>query len=500
MLQRTRPTDALLATDPDLLDQRASRSTVVNLGSKGLAVLVTYGRVAMLSRLLTPTDFGLVGMVVAFTGLMEALRDAGLSFATIQARTITVLQLSMLFWCNLGLSALFAIGLALGAPLIAKFYGDTEVSRLAVAVSVVFLISGVRIQHLAILRRNLRFGELQTCNLAGLILGSAGGVVASLLGLGYWSLVVALVIQETVVTATVFWFVPWRPLPLRFDGEIRHLLAFGGKVTLAGFLNQSTNSYISIAVGRVFGALTLGQFQRAMIVLVGPIKQVLPPIGTVAVSALARTQGNPERYLEQFERHFCLLLLICCPVGVVGFLFSSQIVQLLLGPQWTLAADLVSVLSLLTLSMPAVSGAGWLFVSQGRGNDLVIWNFFDTLVLVGAITLGCLWSVTAVAYGLAIAGILKLPIMFYLAGRQGHVASTYLWRNLAVAVVGWGAGAGFGWMLINLTMTQASLPHSILLMVTTATVCAGTMLLDPRTRRAVFGFVMSLSRSSEVQP
>jgi PST family polysaccharide transporter len=111
----------------------------------------------VMARLLLPGDFGLVGMVTAFTGFLGLFRDAGLSMAMVQRESITEAQVSTLFWINAAVGGLLAILSTLLAPILVRFYGEPRLFLITVALGMAFLFNGVAAQHRAMLQRSMRF-------------------------------------------------------------------------------------------------------------------------------------------------------------------------------------------------------------------------------------------------------------------------------------------------------------------------------------------------------
>ena len=146
-------TDHLLAN----LKRRTISAGVVTRSSQAAKFLLSLGSIVVLARLLTPRDFGLVAMVTAVTGFLAMFRHAGLTTPTVQREQITHAQVSNLFWINLALSALCALILAALSPALAWFYHDSQVTYITLALSTTFLIGGFRVQHLALLKRQMRF-------------------------------------------------------------------------------------------------------------------------------------------------------------------------------------------------------------------------------------------------------------------------------------------------------------------------------------------------------
>ena len=146
-------TDHLL---PDL-KRRTISGGVVTVSAQAAKFALNLVSTVILARLLTPRDFGLVAMVTAVTGFLAMFRHAGLATPTVQREHLTHAQVSNLFWINLGVSGLCAFILAALSPIIARFYHDSRITPIMLLLSTTFLIGGFRVQHLALLKRQMRF-------------------------------------------------------------------------------------------------------------------------------------------------------------------------------------------------------------------------------------------------------------------------------------------------------------------------------------------------------
>jgi hypothetical protein len=139
---------------------RSVRGALATFGGQGAIFLLGLVNTAILARLLTLDDYGLVGMVGIVVGFVALFSDAGLSMATIQQKTITHAQVSTLFWLNVALGCVLAVILAAISPGIAWFFGRKELMPIAMAISLTFVLGGLTPQHQALMRRQMRFGTL----------------------------------------------------------------------------------------------------------------------------------------------------------------------------------------------------------------------------------------------------------------------------------------------------------------------------------------------------
>src|ERR1700733_11680402 len=240
------------------LKGRSVRGGMLTLTSQGAQFLMQTVSTVVLARLLTPADFGLVTMVTAITGLGQAFADLGLSEATIQRPEISHEQVSTLFWINvaigLGLTALTA---AL-APVLAWFYREPRLIDITLLVSLTFLIGGLRVQHDALLRRQMRFSSLAVRDITAYIFAVPVAILLAWRGFGYWA-IVALPLTLNFTQMVLTWLMArWIPGPPRRDAKVRSLIVFGGNVAASYLVFNANRSADSILIGWHWGAGPLG--------------------------------------------------------------------------------------------------------------------------------------------------------------------------------------------------------------------------------------------------
>jgi O-antigen/teichoic acid export membrane protein len=223
---------------------------------------------AVLARLLTLQDFGLISMVTAFTGLASLFRDMGLSMATVQRPHIDHAQVSTLFWVNVAISVVITSITAMLGPLIAWFYGEPRLKWITIVSAVAFIFGGLTVQHQALLRRQMRFTALAIIDVGSMLAGIIVAITSSLYGAGYWALVLNQLVVGITTAMGVWLLCDWRPgLPVGHSG-VRSMLAFGGNLTGANVLNYFVRNFDNILIGWYWGAQQLGLYTRAYQLLV----------------------------------------------------------------------------------------------------------------------------------------------------------------------------------------------------------------------------------------
>jgi PST family polysaccharide transporter len=156
---------------------RTARGGIVTILSHGLKFAFSIGATAILARLLSPQDYGLIGMAVVFTGFVSMFKDLGLSLATVQRAEINYEQVSTLFWVNVIISVAITIVMILLAPLIAWFYGEPRLALITIVTSVGFIFGGLAVQHEALLKRQMRFYALSLIAFLSMMIGYGVGII-----------------------------------------------------------------------------------------------------------------------------------------------------------------------------------------------------------------------------------------------------------------------------------------------------------------------------------
>ncbi len=384
----------------------------------------------ILARLLSPRDFGLVAMVTAVTSFLIVFRHAGLATPTIQREHITQAQVSNLFWVNLAVSGMCTLIVAALAPVLAMFYRDSRLIPITLTLSLTFLIGGFRVQHLALLRRQLRFWSIAVIDVGSMAAGAGIGIIMALMHFGAWSLVglsLGTEIGSFILTGSLS---RWRPdLPSRGSG-VRPLLTFGAHQTAASLIFSVARGCDTLLIGRFYGAAAVGLYSRGAALIIRPLEQFLLPINSVFLPALSRLQSQPARYRSTFMRVYEAVILVAFFFTGMLLPLSHPITLVLLGHKWEQASVIFAGFAVLAISLPLANVANWLLTSQGRGKDIFIQNSIGAFVSLASFIAGLRFGPVGVAIAFSLSGLLlRLPILYYNAGREGPVSTKDLWTG-----------------------------------------------------------------------
>ena len=411
---------------------RAIRGGAFTVGSQASQFVIGLLATMVMARLLTPRDYGLIGMVTVVTGFLTIFKDIGLSRATIQRNVLTHDEASSLFWINGAVGVGIALLTAAIAPVIARFYGEPRLTNITIALACGFLVSGFSVQHQALLRRRMRFGILAANDVFSITLASVVGITMAFERMSYWA-IVGNQLTFTISGAVLAWTVcRWRPSLPKRSTPVREMLAFGGNITGFTVLNYFSRNTDDLLIGRFWGSQQLGLYAKAYQLLLFPLNQINLPIGGVAVPTLSRLVDEPERYRAAFARTLDKIVLITMPLVVFLMVCSDWLIAVVLGSQWVGAANIFMWLAIAGFVQPIGYTTGWLFTSQNRTGELLRWGVMSSILAVGSIAAGVHWGAEGVAksYGLTSA-LITTPLNLWWVGRRGPVRTWDFYKTSA---------------------------------------------------------------------
>lgn len=384
------------------LKGRSVRAGAVTITTQVSRFAINMAGMAVLARLLTPSDFGLIAMLYAITNFVDMFRDMGLSAATIQRAGITQDQVSTLFWLNVGFSAAVSTVIVLCAPLIAAYYGRPELTDVARIIGATFFLGGLNAQHTALLTRQMRFTSQALVTLVSMLLSTTAAIIAAYHGFGYWSLViqqVSLALFGTIGIWSVSGWVPSRP---RWNCGVAPMLKYGFSLAAFGFVNTFSRSLDSVLLGWKVGPASVGFYSRAYQLVLMPIQQINAPLTRVAMPALSRLQNAPDQYRNFYTRALGMTAFLGMPVVALLFVAAEPAIRLMLGPQWMDSVPLFRWLGPAAFFGTFNVGTGWVYASLGHMHRQLKWGLITSATTVTGFMIGLQFGAAGLAASFSI--------------------------------------------------------------------------------------------------
>jgi PST family polysaccharide transporter len=406
---------------------RAATNILITGGSQAWKLFAGFALTIFSTRNLAPSDFGLLAMAATAATFVGLIKDLGVGQAIIQRPEITKGQVDALFWLSVLSSAVSALILAFSAYPISIFYDDPRLRQLIIAIAGLSLIAGLPAVPYALLAKESRFKVLAILDVVATTASVIAGIVAVIILGNYWALYLSTLVLTLFSTAGIWACSGYRPGYPHTDSETRQLARFG--LHLSGFylVSYFSRNADNILIGKFRGGEELGLYDRAYRLLLFPIIQLHSPIGQVTVPLLSRLRFDKEQYLGVYNDTLSLVMLVSQPGIIFAILLSAPLFKIVLGENWAGAAPIFSWLGLASLNQVATATTGWLFLSQGRGQDLFRLGVWSALINVASFVIGLPWGALGVAISYTVVNYaVVVPLYAILVGRNGPVTT----RNL----------------------------------------------------------------------
>lgn len=365
-------------------------------------------QIVILSKILSPNDFGLMAIVLFLLNFSQIFLDLGLSNAIIYKQNLSQKQLSTLYFINILIGIVIFLIVYLCSKFIASFYHEAKLQDLIEIISFVFLIIPFGQQYQAILRKELVFKSIAVRDIVSRSIGFLSTVIFALNGMGVLSLIYGNLIYN--VLGTFLLIIAGRQLfkpTFEFSIQsIRELLNFGffqmGE-KIVNYLNKEVDTLI---IGRILGMEALGIYNIAKDFISKPYQIINPIITKVSFPVMAKLQNNLRKikliYLNTLEH----LSLINSIIFIFCFFFAKEIVLVVFGKDWETAIPILKILSIYMLIRSIGNPVGSLQLALGKASLGFYWNVALLLLIPVFVYLGSFYQLKGVAISLLICQII----------------------------------------------------------------------------------------------
>lgn len=347
-------------------------------------------QLVVLSRLLAPRDFGIMGVLLVVTGFALAYTDLGISAAIVQRRDATREQLSSLYWLNVAMgAAVFAVAWA-AAPLAVAFFREAALLAPLRVLSVMFLLVPLGKQFEMLLQRDLEFDVLARTEIAGAVIGTAVAVGAAFAGAGVWALVAGALAGAGVRAAMLgaIGLRRFRPSLHFRRADLEGFLSFGAYQVGEQSINYLGERLDQLLLGRLLGVGPLGFYNFAFNLTSQPLSRINPVVNRVAYPTFCQLQGDRERLRRGFLRVVQLLVTVNAPLLAGLAAVAPLLIPAVFGEKWVPSVPLVQLLAVLALSRSLGNPMGSVLLARGRADIGFRLNVLLIVLSVPALWIG----------------------------------------------------------------------------------------------------------------
>ena len=394
---------------------RGTRHTAV---SQVLTQLVRFATSVVLARLLSPDDFGVVAIALVVTMLLDQLKDLGTGSAIIQRESVDDKLLNSVFYLNLALGALLAVGMYAVAGPVADLLGNPGAEPVLQAFSLVtFLTSFAQIHH-SLLRRDLRFLELAIVTSTTAVVTAVVSIAAALLGLEYWALVVGTAAGAVVGTVMVWVYDRWRPSLILDIASLRSIWGFSYHLFLSNVLFFFFNQVDKVIISHFLGGASLGTYTLAQRTVTSPVTAVSTVVAEVTFPAYSRRQDDNAAIRSGVVRSSRVVALVTFPAMFGLAALATPTVAVVFGPQWSGLVPVIWLLAPVAAVQSVTAATSQILIAKGRADLSYRWGIVYCVVLtvgeLGAVP----WGLVGVAAAFAAGVLLLTPFGLLLAFGQ----------------------------------------------------------------------------------
>lgn len=329
------------------LKEKATRGVLWNmieqLGIQGIKFILGI----LLARLLSPSDFGLIGMVSVFFDLANVFTEGGLGIAYIQKPKVTQEDADTVFFTNLAASIFIFVALWFAAPAIASFYKQPLLVSLMRAMGLVVIINAFGIIQLAQIKRMFDFKRKMKITLASTLISGSIGVLTAFRGLGVWSLVIQQLLNQLLVTTAYALTNRWKPTFRYSVVSLRTMISVGIWELLSGLVETFFSNIYVLTIGKFFSPTQLGFYTKAHQLQSMVSNQLTGSIGSVAFPVLSRLQDDKNNLENAIRRFIQNAFLLTVPSMGILFVIARPFTSLFLTEKWL---PMVPYLQLLCLT------------------------------------------------------------------------------------------------------------------------------------------------------
>lgn len=432
----------------------------------GVGTTLQFITLAILARLLSPSDFGLMGMIMVVIGFAQVFADMGISNAIIYRQDTTKDQLSSLYWLNIlsGIVVFFIV--CASTPLVAAFYHEPRLNNLLYLAALIFLITPFGQQFQILLQKELQFNQLAKIEIARSFINSIVTIILAIKGIGVFSLIWGQLAGASlrVLLLSCWGLRHWMPGPRFCRRDLKGYVSFGLYQMGERTINYFNSNLDYLLIGALLGAKPLGYYTLAYNLIIRPSEMINPIVTKVAFPVFSKVQKDINKLKKGYLKVLQLLSSVNFPIMAGMAVVAPVAVPIIFGEQWQPSIILIQILTIVGLLRSTGNPVGSLLLAKGRADLGFKWNVALMVTQIPGLYLGAkLGGTVGVAVAFAILmGIYSIfNYLILIRTLLGHCLREYvfsMWSALWMSAV-------MGGVILCIGVLLQNLPQQLLLII-----------------------------------
>ena len=341
--------------------------------SNGIQQLLNLFFGIFLARLLTPAEYGMVGMLTIFSLIAGSIQESGFISALINKKDIKHQDYNAVFWFSILTSISIYTVLFFCAPLIARFFNQPELTSLARYSFLSFVIASTGVAHSAYLSKKLIIKQRAFLNIIAQIISGITGVILAYNGFSYWGIATQNITYISIVMIGYLFISPWRPTLTFNFAPLKNMITFSSKILATNIFNHLNNNIFSIILGKFYSEREVGFYNQANKWNGMGYSLINGMINGVALPILANVVDDRERQLCVFQKMMRFTAFISFPIMFGLSLIAPELITITITNRWIESAQIMQLLCISGAFIPISGLCSHLIVSKGKSN-IYMWN------------------------------------------------------------------------------------------------------------------------------
>ena len=401
--------------------QSLKNKTVAGVGWSAAESFLSHGVTfivgLVLARLLTPAEYGLIGIVTIFTTILSSVVDSGFSSALIRYKESTEDDYNTMFITNMVMSVVLYVILFFCAPFIASFFDRPELVTLTRVMGFILILQALSIVQNTILTKRIDFKTKAKASVIAAILSGIIGIGSAFMGLGVWALVAQQLSNKFCFTVCLWFFNRWWP-KFRFSGSsFRYMWGFGWKLMTSGLLENIWSQLYHVVVGKFYSPATLGQYTRSKEYAHFFSSNFTTIIQRVSYPVLSEVQDNKVRMVAGYRKIIKLTMFVTAICMISLGAVAEPFIYCLIGPQWHQAATFLPLICVSLSLYPLHAINLNMLKVQGRSDIFLVLEIIKKIIAIGPICLGIFIDIYWMLIGSICTGFISFFLNSYYTGK-----------------------------------------------------------------------------------
>lgn len=381
----------------------------------------------VLARLLSPDEYGLIGICLIFTTVLNGIVDSGFSNALIRKKEVTDEDYNTMFTTNMAISIVLYVLLFISAPLVSDFFHRIELTALVRVTGLILFFNALSITQVTILTKNIDFKTKTKASLVSAIISGVIGIAMAFMGYGVWSLVAQQLSKQLLYTLCLWVLSKWWPKFTFYKDSFKYMWGFGWKLLASGILNNVWNQLYQVVIGRCYTSSTLGHYTRANEYASIFSSNLTLIVQRVSYPVLAEIQDDKERMVQGYRKVIKITMFVTAVCMISLGAVSEPLIYTLIGTKWQEAATYLPLICISMSLYPLHAINLNILQVLGRSDIFLYLEILKKIVGIVPIVIGIFCGIYYMLLTSILTGVISLYLNTWYTGKTLNYS---FWKQL----------------------------------------------------------------------